>query len=255
MEIRVSVTNTGQALLVTVPTVQKDAICDQIKVTFLAPNGNMTGRLFPSGARKDNLPFDCPMTGARLIVEATLIDSGNPFVLVSSESMPRSHVLDGSRGRQSQAMIEAIRRAGSVRMGLARDLTEAGLCRGTPKIAIVAPIGTWSPEADLSADVEVTAFSTGVLHPSFQVSGAVCLGAALSIPGTIASNLLPSSTPPGPEPSYGKLRPPCVWRIAHRTGHIQAEIVASQDESGNYFIERGSIIRTVRKLFEGPTFY
>ncbi|KAJ5793936.1 hypothetical protein N7457_000535 [Penicillium paradoxum] len=246
--IKVFVTNTGQALLVTVPF-PNDATRD-IGITFLAPNGPMTGSLFPSGARKDYLSFECPSTGTQFVVKTTLIDCTNPFIFVDSASMPKPYTLSGPKDRQSEALIEAIRRAGAVRMGLARDTSEAGLRRGTPKIALVACPST----VDSSVDVEVTAFSTGVLHPSFQVTGAICLSAALSIPGTVASDLLPSPTLCR-ESCQRKLQSPCVWRIAHRAGQIHAEIDVSQDKDGEYFVEKGSIVRTARKLFEGLTFY
>lgn len=246
VDIRVFVTNTGQALLVTIP--QNNTTCD-IRITFLAPNGNMTGKLFPSGARKDYLAFQCPSTGTGFVVHTTLIDCTNPFVLVDAASMPTSYALDGPQATKSEAVIEAIRRAGAVRMGLARDIADAAQCRGTPKIAVVARPST----SNSSVDVEVTAFSAGVLHPTFQVTGAICLSAALSIPGTVASDVLPSSTVCW-EHSHSRLQPH-IWRIAHRAGQIDVQLSVSCDTKGEYLVEKGSIIRTARKLFEGLTFY
>lgn len=216
----------------------------------------MTGRLFPSGSRKDYLPFVCPITGDQLTVESTLIDCTNPFILVNSASLPESYSKDGPEKKQSQAIIEAIRQAGSVRMGLTRDLADAALRRGTPKIAVVGPLCMWKHvNASLPpADVEVTAFSGGILHPSFQGTGAICLAAALSIPGTVASNLLPSSSDSLEILHIGS-QLPHIWCIAHRSGQIRVDITLSRDEEGGYFVEKGSILRTTRKLFEGSTFY
>ncbi|KAJ5154988.1 DUF453-domain-containing protein [Penicillium coprophilum] len=246
-DIRVLVTNTGQALLVSIPL--GNTKCD-IRITFLDPNGNMTGKLFPSGARKDYLAFQCPSTGTKVAVRATLIDCTNPFILVDSASMPTLYALEGPKATQSEALIEAIRRAGAVRMGLAKDVTEAGKQRGTPKIAVIANPSTSSQ----SVDVDVTAFTAGVLHPTFQVTGAICLSAALSIPGTVASDLLPSSILCR-ETFHSKLQWPRIWRIAHRAGQVDVEVSVSQDTKGEYFVERGSIMRTARKLFEGRAFY
>lgn len=247
VEIKVCVTNTGQELLVTVPVPPNDTLRD-IKISFIAPNGNMTGSLLPSGAPKDYLSFECPSSGSRFVVKTTLIDCTNPFIFVDAASMPPPYALVGPKDRQSEAIIEAIRRAGAVRMGLARDISEAGLRRGTPKIALVACPSTLNP----SIDVEVTAFSTGVLHPSFQVTGAISLSAALSIPGTVASDLLPSTI--CQDSCHKTLQSPHTWHIAHRAGQIHAEIEVSQNK-GEYFVEKGSILRTARKLFEGLTFY
>ncbi|KAL7927962.1 PrpF domain-containing protein [Trichoderma austrokoningii] len=256
MDVKIFGTNTGQSVLVTIAA-SPSAETDDVKVTFIAPNGNMAGRLFPSGSRIDHLSLDCPITGTQLMAESTLIDCTNPFILVNSASLPESYSKDGpEEKKQLQAIIEAIRRAGSVRMGLARDLADAAQRRGTPKIATVGPLcNRIHPDASIPlADVRVTAFSGGILHPSFQGTGAICLAAALSIPGTIASNLLPSSTHSLEVPQIGSQQPR-TWRIAHRAGQIHVDIAVSRDEEGEYFIHSGSILRTARKLFEGLAFY
>ncbi|KJZ74924.1 hypothetical protein HIM_05655 [Hirsutella minnesotensis 3608] len=250
VDVKVFVENTGQALLVTIPIPQNDAMCD-VRVTFVTPNGGVTGRLFPSGSRKDYLSFNCPSTGVHHVVESTLIDSANPFVLVDSASMPGHYALHGPDDEQSRAIVEAIRRAGSVRMGLARDLTDAAQCQGTPKIVVVAPSSAAAP----SADVQVTAFSVGVLHPALQATAGICLAAALSISGTVPSSLLASSTACSGTCPHGGTQPPRMWRIAHRAGLMDTEIIVSWDGEGEYLVEKGSITRTVRKLFEGRTFY
>lgn len=135
-------------------------------------------------------------------------------------------------------------------MGLTRNLEEASLFRATSKMAIAVLARTWKP-ADMTllpleqANVEVTAFSGGILHPTLQVTGAICLAAALSIPGTVASKK------EGTVPQISLN----IWRIAHRQGHIDVEIVVRRDGDAGYRVERAGVARSARKLFEGQAFY
>ncbi|KAL8825716.1 MAG: hypothetical protein Q9191_004245 [Dirinaria sp. TL-2023a] len=279
IEIKIFATNTNQMLKVTAK-VTADGKAEEgrdhrmlanpippgspIKVTFCAPSGSITRGLFPSGESTTHLPIGCPDTGAPLLVRATLIDCANLFVFVDAESMPSRYRIEGPSSRASKAIVETIRRRASIHLGLSRTSDEAAQRQGIPKIAIVASSGSWASRASLStssADVEVTAFSMGNLHPTFQLTGAICLGAALSMPNTVASDCWRSVRPNTPPPDsseslLGRTAPESrMWRIKHPMGWIDSEICWSRNAGGEFTIEKASVICTARKLFQGSVFY
>ena len=168
----------------------------RIKLNFLNPAGSMTGKLFPSGSRQDKITVDSPGFPSPATVRVTLIDAANPFVFVDSATLPAVYHQLGPEAPSSLELIESIRRKGAVLLGLANDEAEAALTRATPKIAVLATprinaheVNSDNPGAERQPDINVTAYSMGKLHPSLQLTGAVCLGAATGISSTVASDL------------------------------------------------------------------
>ncbi|MDU6242514.1 MAG: peroxidase family protein, partial [Bradyrhizobium sp.] len=70
----------------------------------------------------------------------------------------------------------------------------AAKTKGTPKIALIYPKASGGKTA---SDVWVQAYSMVRPHPSLQLTGAVCIAAALNVPGTVAAEL--STRNPAPE--------------------------------------------------------
>ena len=290
----------------------------EIKIGFVEPAGSMTGRLFPSGSRVDVLRVALPTTSqvrGPWPIRTTLIDAANPFVVVDAASLPpelriglsftspvpgiTNPILNDMELAPHLAAIEAIRRAGAVRMGLAASVEKAALTRGTPKIVVVwppapLPAVNVATKDSMHADIQVLAFSMGKPHPTLQLTGAVCLGAAVCVPGTVAWDVSHSSVgfgairnrlPPSPErtPSpvfeneekrenrmqLPPLSPEVIntaagvkrVRIAHRKGTIDVDCVASLstddsgNESGGMLVEKCTVSRTARRLFEGKAYY
>lgn len=122
---------------------------------------------------------------------------------MDSSTLPSLYHQLGPDAPPSLDLIESIRRQGAVNMGLAPDCEAAAHTRATPKIAVLAPprlnAHAGDPTADgneRQADIDVTAFSMGKVHPSLQLTGAVCLGAATGISRTVASDLSRDGRPP-----------------------------------------------------------
>ncbi|THC93385.1 hypothetical protein EYZ11_007142 [Aspergillus tanneri] len=274
VDVRVYAVNTGQELVVSVDLNKRgqeygDPRSYPVKVTFLAPGGTMTGQLLPVKDAQTTLYFECPQTGSTRAVRTTLIDCANPFVLVDSRSLPAEYHLDGPSGKTAKEIIESIRCAAMVRMGLqTAAYRKAGrVRRGTPKIVLLtmpsAAVQVGSPNVPAKlVDVEVVAYSMGNPHPTLQLTGAICLGAALSVPGTVAWDLLISNHGyPSPSSEAGSdflsLTPNSTkrWCIQHPTGFIESKITTSHTADGKLFIESGSVFCSARKLFEGTVFY
>ncbi|KAF9880789.1 methylitaconate delta2-delta3-isomerase [Colletotrichum karsti] len=199
MDVRIFNTNTSKLIVETVyldedGNVEEDGDClipgvkgagSEIKVAFVEPMGSMTGKLFPSGRPLDSiLVEEVPELGP-FIVEATLIDSANPFVLVDSQTLPllvRSQAPDSPLALE---VAEAIRKRGALLMGLANTIEDAGLVRGTPKLACLLPPSSGGISKH-EADIRVQAYSMGKPHPSLQLTGGVTLASAMIMDGTVA---------------------------------------------------------------------
>jgi 2-methylaconitate cis-trans-isomerase PrpF len=227
----------------------------------------MTEKLFPTGCRQEHITISSIPGIASFNVRASLVDAASPFVFVDSSTMPIIwHEQDGDSAA-SLDIIEAIRREGAVKMSLARDIHSAGLVRGTPKIAILSPSKYLNDQASEGAvpDISVTSYSMGKVHPSFQVTGAVCLAAAVCVPGTVAADLASTNlfyySPPDTPPEFSKEGPglevcPVDRRvtIAHSTGQISADVKVIRRSDGEVEVQSVSVSRTARRLFKGVVF-
>ena len=232
-----------------------------IKVVFTKPGGAMTGKLFPSGKRIDILKVKSASATA-IEVRATLLDAANPFVFVDSKSLPSWYANLDPNDPKALEFVELIRREGAVRFGLAKDTKAAARVRGTPKIAILSsPLPRLTDVfAEKPVNIEVQSFSMGKTHPSLQLTGAVCLAAALKLEGTIAWNLSKSTgymTPPHTprsEPNDCNVELDSGVCIKHRIGQMMAEVEMSPG-SVEESIESVTVFRTARRLFEGSVFF
>ncbi|KAE8351130.1 PrpF protein [Aspergillus coremiiformis] len=274
VDIRVFNTNTQQLLVETVQVTPDGKFSEDgdysiagvpgtgspIRTTFINPGGSMTGRLFPSGFKQEMLTVSSAHTSTPFQIRASLIDAANPFIFVDASTMPAVYRNSEPASFISLGVIEEIRVAGAVRFGLARDTATASLVRGTPKIALLYP-GRRDGDTEFhvpAPDIEVLPFSMGKPHPSLQLTGAVCLGSALSIPGTVAWDLrhLKDDTCRGRHaaivtPTLSRVQ----WLLKHPSGTMDVEINLAMHENRERSVESVSVFRTARRLFEGTVFY
>ncbi|KAE8453930.1 hypothetical protein EG329_007706 [Mollisiaceae sp. DMI_Dod_QoI] len=242
----------------------------EIKVAFVDPAGSVTGKLFPTGNRQEPLLVSKVLDMEPFHVQVTLCDAANPFVLVDFASMPQLWHEKDRISTVSLELVEAIRCAGAVKMGLARNVDSAHLVKGTPKIAILSPtltaISTSSNVAlKHPADVSIVAYSMGQPHPSFQLTGAVCLSAAIVAFGTIAYDLAKrreiTLTPPEtPQDTFwiGLEVDVLVKRqvtIAHASGEMTTEVEILERSDGEVEVKSVGVSRTARRLFEGNVLF
>ena len=78
------------------------------------------------------------------------------------------------------------------------------------------------------------------LHKAYAVTGAVCLGAAAKIEGTIVNEIYRRAQP---------FNPPAV-RIGHPTGTIQVEMEVEKSNS-HIRLTKSALARTARLLMDG----
>ncbi|MCJ1377518.1 hypothetical protein MMC17_000613 [Xylographa soralifera] len=267
IDVRIFNTNTESTLVETVEVDQEGNFFEagdhrisgfsgsgsRIKMNFVEPAGAMTGSLFPSGTRQNDITVDWPDQGTTVTVKATLIDAANPFVFIQLSTLPEMYHKLGPDSAASLELIEAIRCEGAVLFGLAPNTDAAHLVRATPKIAVLSqPTGPTFGEP--AANIHATAFSMGKVHPSLQLTGAVCLGTAVGTSGTIASKLASRPDRPGLTPD--DMAPPTSSnsarggevRIAQRSGQVLAEVML--DHSKDH-VAGVAVDRTAQRLFEG----
>lgn len=186
--VRVRNTNTGQLIVLDVPTPGGRVVEEGdehipgvpqpglgIRMWFVDPAGRTTGALLPTGNATDVVHG----------VAVTLVDAGAPVVVVPAAAV-------GITGHESPAEIDAvpglldrldvIRREAAVRMGLARTPREAA--RAVPKLALVAE------GAPGRSDVAVRMLSMGRTHPALAVTGSIALTLAARTPGTVLHDLV-----------------------------------------------------------------
>lgn len=216
-----------------------------IRLDFLEPGGAGTGRLLPTGSATDLLELPDGST-----IKASLVDAANPCVFVRAADLGCSgaELPTELRSRiQLMAKLETIRAAAAVAAGLAasaREATRESL--GIPKVAMIAPAidaptlsGETLPAAD--CDIQVRMISMGLPHLAIPLTGAMCVGVAAQIMGSLVHECA------GPGIEDG------VIRVGNGSGSLPVSARTEHRENG-WFAERVSVFRTARVLMEGRVF-
>jgi 2-methylaconitate cis-trans-isomerase PrpF len=214
----------------------------RILLRFVDPAGAVTGRLFPTGRRRDR--FDIAGLGA---VEVSCVDAANPFVFIRTESLglEGTETEEIDRSAEIKSALEAVRCRAAVMLGITASEEEATRrSQAVPKVAVVAPPRSYpalNGRGIESGDVDLLArmMSMGTLHRTYAVSGAVATAGAAMIPGTIVNDLLSA-----------KARRRDLLRIGHPGGVI--EVGAVIESRADEVVYREAVLgRTSRRLMEG----
>lgn len=251
--VRIHNTNTGKIILSRFPveggalaangTFALDGVAGTaapIKLEFLDPGGSKTGRLLPTGAAVDRL--DVPGLGP---IPASCVDAANPCAFVDAADLGKTGAespLELEKDSAFCAAMEAIRRAASVRMGLAAGAEAAGRLASVPKVALVsapqeARLLTGRTLAADAHDIAVRMISVGQPHRAVPITGAICLAVAARVPGSIPHRLCAA----GEEPI----------RIGHASGTTVVDAEVAPGAGGALEARYGAVYRSARRLFEG----
>lgn len=209
----------------------------QIRLDYLEPGGATTGELLPSGNAIDVL--NVPELGE---VEVSAVDASNAVVFVSADRLGKTATENVDELELDNAFmdaLESIRRVAGVAMGLAKAPEDVPL--GNPKIGIVGmPAKSVSLDGKVlsSNDMDITAriVSMGQVHRALPLTGAMCLGVACRIPGSIPHKIC--------GPQTGDIR------IANPSGilPVDANVEANND---NVSAKSCTVYRTARPLMIG----
>ena len=212
-----------------------------VKLDFLTPGGATTGKLLPTGHVTDQL--DVPGLGQ---IEVSMVDAANACVFVRARDL-------GLTGRELPealdanvellAMLQNIRRAASVAMGIARDEAEARTINGVPIIGFVAPpmdSPTLSGETISASQIDLTArfLSNGQPHRALPLTASLCTAVAARIEGTVVNQVLGAD-------ATGSIR------IGMPSGILTVDADVARGTDGGWVAHGGTFYRTARRLFDG----
>ena len=232
--VRIYMVNTGNSAVSYVPTVGREIVYEgktsiagvpgtaaAIRIDFLDTAGSVCGTLLPTGHALDDIDG----------IAATMIDNGMPVVVLRAADFGKSGYeapaeLDADKN--FKARLEEIRLAAGARMGLGDVRTKV-----VPKMTLIAPPQT-------GGHLATRTFVPHKCHAAIGVLGAVTVGTACAIPGSVAAGIV--SLPAG-----------AVKRLSveHPTGEFSLEIEVEENSEGAVRVTRSSLIRTARALFRG----
>ncbi len=251
--VRIFNTNTGKIIRSTFPLQDGRAAVDgdqvipgvagsgaPIRLDFLQPGGAITGRLLPTGNVTDRLE----VTGLGPI-DVSIVDAGAACVFVRAADVGLTGTELPEALDTNHAVLErlqAIRRAGAIAMGLAKDEQQAAANIGIPAIGFVAPpmdAPTLAGEPVHAADVDLTVrfLSNGQPHRALPVTSSLCTAVASRIPGTLPNQVRGGG-------GDGAIR------FGMPSGILYVDADVSQVD-GVWTAHSGAFYRTARRLFDG----
>lgn len=209
-----------------------------VELVYPDSGGSRTSGVLPTGSAVDVLQVDDRS------VRASLVDATIPLVLVEAEELglratESPEQLDADTA--TMELLERIRRAGAVRMGLCAHEDAAPLA--VPKITLVAAPresrlldGSTLPPG--AADVLVRPVSMGQAHRAVPGTGAMCLAAAARIGGTVVERIV--------GPGEGPVRLGTPSGVVTAAAEVDPRAGASQPH-----VVETSLARTARVLMLG----
>lgn len=214
-----------------------------VRLEFRDPGGAGTGKLLPSGNVLDVL--DVPGLGR---VEASLVDAANACVFIEADRVGITGAespVDLDMQTELMGRLEAIRCIAGVAMGLGDSPEHIHhKSPSNPKIGLVAEprdaldLGGRTIHAE-SGDLTARMVSMGNVHRALPLTGALCLGTAARIAGTVVYRHTRERGSDVPE-----------IRILQPSGLTVVGAQVEQRGSGWHALV-ASVYRTQRRLFEG----
>lgn len=218
-----------------------------IELAYPDPGGSRTSSVLPTGLRAEELS----VLGRR--VRVSIVDATIPLVIVQAAEIGLAgaelpSVLELKL--ETMALLEELRRAGAVRVGLCTSALSAPLA--IPKIAIVSP----PSEAELLSggtqtremvDLSVRTISMERVHGAVPGTVAMCVAAAAAISGTVVAELLSQDDEAGAETQTIRIGTPSGVVTASATSERNTASV----RSGLPYIAETSLARTARVLMRG----
>lgn len=187
--------------------------------------GGKTGKLLPTGKAREQIQG----------VEVTLMDAGIPMMLLRADALGLTGTENADyfvQNKTLMARIERMRLEAGLRMGMG-DVSKSVL----PKVGLLSkPVTTGN-------NIRSWYLTPHSLHPAHAVTGAICVGTALKLAGTVAAELGISN---------GQATEMVV--IEHPSGVIEVQLETTS-EGGAFTLKKAGTVRTVRKLMDGNVYY
>ena len=208
----------------------------RIDMYFEDPAGSKTGKLFPTGQKKEI--FDVPDYGK---AEVTVLDCSNPMVFIKASDLgiQGTELTELNQNAEVMEHIERIRGMAAQKMGFVENWIDARTkSTSAPKVSIIsAPQDYKNMDGDIvkaeDMDICVRAISVGALHKAYPMTVAVGTGAAALIPGTIVYETVRKT---------GK----SIVKLGHSSGVTEA-VMKMEGEK----VLMGGVTRTARRIMDG----
>ena len=202
-----------------------------VSLVFEQPAGAVTGQLLPTGE-----PISTVELEDRGAVPISVVDAGALYAFLRARDL-------GVSGAETAAILDAnlpfrsavessrvlITQLLNERLRLTQPLSSRRL-----KIAIVAE----SSDPQSGGDILARVINPARVHQAYAVSGAISLGCAAAIPGTLVNTLVQAGGSP------------FTLRIGHPTGVLPVMIHHATDPTGHRILG-AEIQRSVRILMRG----
>lgn len=209
----------------------------RIDMYFEDPAGSRTGKLFPTGQKKEI--FDVPGYGP---AEVTVLDCSNPMVFIKASDLgiKGTELVELNQNKDVMEHIERIRGMAAVKCGFVENWEEARTkSTSAPKVSIVS---TPQDYVDMDGnqvkaedmDICVRAVSVGALHKAYPMTVAVGTGSAARIAGTIVSEIAVNDK--GAD----------VVRLGHSSGITDVDVKMDGEN-----VLKGGVTRTARRIMDG----
>ena len=209
----------------------------EIDLFFREPGGAATGRVFPTGRRREF--FDIPDFGR---YEVTVIDVSNLAVFVRAGDLGLKGTELGELNANAEKMelLERIRCMAAQKAGLVERWEDAREAfAASPKIGILSRPQDYVSMDGRQVKAEETdlccrMISLGVMHKAYPMTYAIATAAAACMEGTLAEELA------------APLRKQGSVRLGHASGVTEVKMVM---KDGN--VEKAGIVRTARRIMDG----
>ncbi|KAF3048223.1 hypothetical protein E8E12_011331 [Didymella heteroderae] len=210
----------------------------KIKLDFEAPYGSKTGKVLPTGNKIDRI----------LDHKVTCVDGANPCIFIRADDVGIDGAIlpsDFNKLPDKLALLERIRRAAAVAMGIAP--AEDAVPRTIPKIGLISMSSEHSTLSGQTlqtsqTDLVVRFLSDTQPHRAIPLTAALTTAVAARIPGTLVEQIL------APEPVMDG-----AITIGHASGRLQVD--ATMDETDRNIPVKATVYRTAKRLFEGTSFW
>jgi hypothetical protein len=209
----------------------------RIEMYFENPGGSVTGKIFPTGNKKDLIKIL-----NKKEIEATIIDCGNPFVFIRAEDigLKGTELLELNNDIEKMNLIEEIRGKAAEKLGFV-DSWEKAKTESTaiPKVSIISKPQYYTDldeniiEKD-KMDLCVRAISVGSVHKAYPVTCYVATGAAAKIKGTLVQELAKIDVENN------------TVKIGHASGIGKIEVIIEGEE-----VKKVGVVRTARRIMDG----
>ena len=209
----------------------------RIDMYFEDPAGSKTGKLFPTGQKKE--VFDVPEYGP---AEVTVLDCSNPMVFIKASDLgiKGSELTELNQNKDVMEHIERIRGMAAVKCGFVENWEDARTkSTSAPKVSIVSAPQDYinmdgnEVKAD-TMDLCCRAISVGALHKAYPMTVAVGTGAAARISGPIVNEIVK----PAPDQD--------IIRLGHASGVTEVDVKMDGEK-----VVKGGVTRTARRIMDG----